>query len=80
MNLTEERIVRKISSIVDIIQNIKAYEHIYIANSHTLASITETSIPNDCNCLAAANPAIPAPITITLPFLISVKIYTLILI
>ena len=26
-----------------------------------------TSIPKDCNCLAAANPEIPAPITTTRP-------------
>jgi hypothetical protein len=33
----------------------------------TLASKTTTSMPNCCICWAAANPAIPAPITIAFP-------------
>lgn len=42
-----------------------------LLNQHyllTLASKMTTSIPNCCICCAAASPAIPAPITMALPF------------
>lgn len=48
------------------------------ANRLTLASTTVTSMPNDFSCRAAARPAIPAPITITFPFLIPTNQYTMI--
>lgn len=35
-------------------------------------------MPNDFSCRAAARPAIPAPITITFPFLIPTNQYTMI--
>ena len=42
----------------------KYVEYTTLNHLHTLASIIVTLKPNDCSCLAAVSPDIPAPITI----------------